>query len=298
MKILVSGASGLIGSAVVAELALGGHDVYTLGRNNSKDPKALNWDIEARTGSLKSIDGLQGVVHLSGESIGNKRWTYQQKKKIVASRLEGTQFLIDLLADADLKPEVLVAASAIGIYGSRNDETLDESSEAGNGFLASLVLDWEQEARRAQSIATRVVFARTGVVLSTYGGMLAKQLTLFKYGLGAVLGSGKQYLSWIHLEDEVRAIVASLTNPSISGAVNLVSPNPVTNLDFSKTLARVLHRPLLFKVPAVALELALGKEFADEMLFASQRVAPTVLQKAGFEFKFPDLENALSDLLR
>ncbi len=298
MKILVSGASGLIGSAVVAELALGGHDVYTLGRNLNKDPKALPWDIEARTGSLKSIESLQGVIHLSGESIGNKRWTNQQKKNIVASRLEGTHFLIDLLAEADLKPEVFIAASAIGIYGNRNDETLDESSEPGNGFLASLVLDWEQEARQAQSIATRVVFARTGVVLSTYGGMLAKQLTLFKYGLGAVLGSGKQYLSWIHLEDEVRAIVASLTNPNISGAVNLVSPNPVTNLDFSKTLARVLHRPLFFKVPALALELTLGKEFADEMLFASQRVAPTVLEKAGFEFRFPDLENALSDLLR
>lgn len=297
MKILVSGASGLIGSAVVAELALGGHEVYTLGRS-ATDPKGLSWNVEARTGSLKSIESLHGVIHLSGESIGNKRWTDQQKKKIVGSRLDGTRLLIDLLTAADLKPEVFVSASAIGIYGSRNDETLDESSDPGNGFLASLVLDWEQEARRAESVATRVVFARTGVVLSTYGGMLAKQLPLFKYGLGAVIGSGRQYLSWIHLDDEVRAIVAALTNPSISGAVNLVSPNPVTNLVFSRTLARVLRRPLLFKVPAVALELALGKEFADEMLFASQRVAPTVLQKAGFEFKFPDLENALSDLLR
>lgn len=298
MRVLVSGASGFIGSALIAELTLAGHEVYTLGRSSSGDPKKLSWNIESRTGSLKSIDSLDGVIHLSGESIASRRWTPKQKKKIVDSRLEGTDFLIDLLSDAHLKPEVFVAASAIGVYGDRGDEILDESSTPGNGFLASLTLDWEQRASRAESVAARIAHIRTGLVLSNYGGALTKQLPLFKYGLGTVLGNGRQYLSWIHLEDEVRAIIFALTNPEISGPVNLVSPNPVTNQEFAKTVAKVLRKPLLFKAPGFVLELALGKEFADEMLLASQRVTPAALEKVGFEFLFPNLEDALSDLLR
>ena len=298
MKVLVSGASGFIGSALVAELTLAGHEVYTLGRSSSDDPKKLSWNIENRAGSLKSIDSLDGVIHLSGESIASKRWTPIQKQKIVDSRLEGTDFLIYLLNEANLKPEVFVAGSAVGVYGDRGDEILDESSTPGNGFLSSLTLDWEQRARSAESVASRIALVRTGLVLSNYGGALAKQLPLFKYGLGTVLGNGRQYLSWIHLEDEVRAIILALTNPEISGPVNLVSPNPVTNREFAKTLAKVLQRPLLFNAPAFVLELALGKEFADEMLLVSQRVTPTALKEVGFEFLFPNLEDALSDLLR
>ncbi len=298
MKVLVSGASGFIGSALVAELTLAGHEVYTLGRSSSDDPKKLSWNIENRTGSLKSIDSLDGVIHLSGESIASKRWTPIQKQKIVDSRLEGTDFLIYLLNEANLKPEVFVAGSAVGVYGDRGDEILDESSTPGNGFLSSLTLDWEQRARSAESVASRIALVRTGLVLSNYGGALAKQLPLFKYGLGTVLGNGRQYLSWIHLEDEVRAIILALTNPEISGPLNLVSPNPVTNREFAKTLAKVLQRPLLFNAPAFVLELALGKEFADEMLLVSQRVTPTALKEVGFEFLFPNLEDALSDLLR
>ncbi|MDA8081602.1 MAG: TIGR01777 family oxidoreductase [Actinomycetota bacterium] len=298
MKVLVSGASGFIGSALVAELTLAGHEVYTLGRSSSDDPKKLSWNIESRTGSLKSIDSLDGVIHLSGESIASKRWTPIQKQKIINSRLEGTDFLIHLLSEANLKPEVFVAGSAVGVYGDRGDEILDESSTPGNGFLSSLTLDWEQRARGAESVASRIALVRTGLVLSNYGGALAKQLPLFKYGLGTILGNGGQYLSWIHLEDEVRAIIHTLTNPEISGPVNLVSPNPVTNREFAKTLAAVLQRPLFLNAPAFVLELALGKEFADEMLLVSQRVTPTALKEAGFEFLFPNLEDALSDLLR
>ncbi len=298
MRVLVSGARGLIGSAVVAHLTLAGHEVYTLGRSNSADPKNLTWNIETRTGSLKSIDSLDGVIHLAGESIASKRWTPEQKKRISDSRLKGTRLLIDLLSEAHLKPEVFITASAIGVYGDRDDEILDESSAPGNGFLASLTLDWEQQTHRAESVATRVAYLRTGIVLSNYGGALAKQLPLFKYGLGTVLGNGRQYLSWIHLEDEVRAIIFALTHPEMSGPINLVSPNPVTNQEFAKTVAKVLGKPLFFKAPAFLLELVLGKEFADEMLLVSQRVTPASLEKVGFEFLFTNLETALSDLLR
>lgn len=298
MKVLVSGASGLIGASVVAELTFGGHEVYSLGRSTSSDPRTVKWDPDNRIGTLKAISSLDAVVHLSGESLANKRWTRQQKKKIVDSRLIGTDLLIEMVKEADLKPETFISASAIGIYGNRNSETLTETSPPGSGFLASLVADWEQRAERAKVIAKRVVFLRTGIVLSNYGGALAKQLPLFKYGLGASMGRGNQYMSWIHLEDEVRAIIFALTNTDISGPVNLVSPDPVTNLEFSKKVATALGKPLLFKAPALILELALGKEFAEEMLLSSQRVTPTILQNAGFEYQFGDLENALSDLLR
>lgn len=298
MRVLVSGSSGLIGSALVAELTLEGHDVYTLGRSPSPGGKSIVWNIENKSGSLRSLESIDGVIHLAGEPIGAKRWTDAEKKRIVSSRISGTAFLSEMLKDASLSPAVFVAASAIGFYGNRDDEILTESSPAGSGYLASLVEDWERESLSAQNVAARVVMLRTGIVLSGYGGALAKQLPLFKYGLGAALGDGRQFMSWIHLEDEVRAIITALTDNSISGPVNLVAPKPVTNLEFSKTIARVLGRPMLLKVPSIALEIGLGKEFANELLLASQRVAPTVLEEKGFQFLFPQLENALSDILR
>ncbi len=297
MRVLVSGASGFIGSAVRQALMAGGHDVYILSRKETREPKTFKWDIASKTSSLADIESLDAVIHLSGESIGDKRWSPSQKKRIVDSRLDSTRFLIDLLDESGLRPNVFMSASAIGVYGDRGSEVLDESSDPGNGFLASLVLDWEHEASKAREVADRVVYLRTGVVLAAHGGALAKQLPLFRAGLGAVLGNGNQYLSWIHIEDEIRAILAALTNAQISGPVNLVSPNPVTNLVFSRALAKALHRPLLFKAPAFILELAFGKEFADEMLLVSQRVTPAALVKEGFEFKFPQLESALLDLL-
>lgn len=298
MRVLVSGASGLIGSAVVAELNLSGHQVTTLGRSSDPANNSVTWNPETKTGTLKSIEGLDAVIHLAGESIGNKRWSEEQKRKITYSRLAGTEFLIELLEDAQLKPEVFISASAIGYYGDRGNQLLEESSPKGEGFLADLVAKWEEKAQKASETGARVVTLRTGVVLSSYGGALSKQLPLFKYGLGAALGTGGQYLSWIHLEDEVRAILLALENQGISGAVNLVSEHPVTNLEFSKTIAKVLNRPMLLKVPKPVIELGLGKEFADELLLVSQRVVPKVLSQSGFEFQFNHLENALSDLLR
>ncbi len=298
MKVLISGASGLIGSAMKADLLLNGHEVYSLSRKDSHDPKSIKWNVTAKSGTLHGIESLDAVIHLSGESIGARRWSPHQKKLIISSRLESTRFLIDLLDKSKLNPEVFVVASAIGIYGDRGSELLEETSSPGNGFLSSLVSDWEYEASHANRVARRIAYLRTGIVLSTYGGALSKQLPLFRLGLGAVLGNGGQYLSWIHLQDEVRAINAVLSNPKISGPVNLVSPNPVTNLEFSRTLARVLRRPLLLKAPGFVLELALGKEFADEMLLTSQRVMPSALLGAGFEFKFPELNAALTDSLR
>lgn len=298
MRVLVTGASGLIGSAIVAELTLGGHEVYTLGRRRTSDPKNLVWDLDNNLGDLGTIETLDAVIHLSGESIGNKRWTDSQKSKIWDSRVKGTALLVDLLTKANLNPDVFIGASATGFYGDRGTEELTESSHVGSGFLAALVQRWEEETNKATSIAKRVVLVRSGIVQSSYGGALAKQLPLFRFGLGAALGSGKQYLSWIHLEDEVAAILFALTSDAISGPINLVSPNPITNLEYSKIISKVLHRPMILKIPAKVLELALGKEFAREMLLASQRVFPNVLQEAGFEFRFPTLENALRDLLR
>lgn len=298
MKVLVSGASGLIGSAVVAELTLDGHEIITLGRTSDPANECIVWNIDKKIGSLKKIDHLDAVIHLSGESIANKRWTTEQKRKITNSRIDGTEFLIELLSDANLKPQTFICASAIGYYGDRGNEILDETSSAGQGYLAKLVSDWEAEAKEAETLGSRVVMIRTGIVLSSYGGALSKQLPLFKYGFGAALGSGKQYQSWIHLEDEVRAIIQAITDDKLKGPVNLVSNQPVTNLEFSKSVAKALNRPMLFKVPKQVIEIGLGKEFADELLLFSQRIIPKKLNDAGFEFRFQNLEKALQDLLR
>lgn len=298
MRVLVSGSSGLIGSALVAELTLEGHDVYSIGRSTSLSGKSIVWNIEDKSGSLKDLKSIDWVIHLAGEPIGTKRWTQEQKNKIIKSRVDGTALLIDMLKEAHLSPTVFAAASAIGFYGNRGSEILTESSPAGSGYLASLVQNWERESMGASDMAERVVILRTGIVLSGYGGALAKQLPLFKYGLGAALGDGKQFMSWIHLEDEVRAIISILSQDSVRGPVNLVAPQSVTNLEFSKTIARVLGRPMMLKIPPIALEIGLGKEFADELLLASQRVVPAVLKDNGFQFLFPQLENALSDILR
>lgn len=298
MRVLVTGGSGLIGSSVVAGLTLGGHEVYTLVRSDRNDPNSFLWNVESGTGDLTGIESLDAVVHLAGESIANKRWSDQRKEKISSSRIMGTRLLIDLLKGAELSPKVFVSGSAIGFYGSREGDLLDESSPAGRGFLAELTTKWENEARRAEQIAGRVVILRTGIVLSSYGGTLAKQLPLFRLGLGGSLGGGRQFVSWIHLEDEVSAILFLLEQESIRGPVNLVSPNPVTNTEFAEAIARTLRKPMVFRAPVTLLELAFGKEFAHELLLASQRVVPAALVDSGFEFRFSDLEDALVDPLR
>lgn len=299
MKVLVSGASGLIGSAVVAELTISGHDVFTLGRKPpSPELKGFQWNVENKSGDLSDIDSLDAVIHLAGQSIASKRWSPEEKSRIVSSRIEGTKFLIELLKNANLHPSIFIGGSASGVYGDRGKEELGENSPPGSGFLADLVQKWEFETSKAQDTAQRIAIIRTGVVLSTYGGALARQLPMFRYGLGSALGTGSQFMSWIHLEDEVRAILYILENEKLSGPINLVSPNPTSNLEFSKTMAKVLQRPMFLKAPAKMLELALGKEFADELLLFSQRIIPNKLEDAGFEFHFPLLEGALLDLLR
>lgn len=298
MEILVTGSSGLIGSALVAELTLAGHNVYTLSRSPTSDPKSMSWNIRRHIGDLSEIPSLDAVVHLAGESIGTKRWTSEEKAEISKSRIEGTGFLVELLDKANLHPQVFIGASAIGYYGDSEEKFLTEHSPPGTGFLASLVQSWEAQSNLAKNVAERVVILRSGMVLSSYGGALAKQLPLFRYGIGAALGSGRQYVSWIHLEDEVRAITLALTSATLSGPINLVSPGPVTNQDFARTIAKVLNRPMMLRIPTKVLQIALGTEFADELLLASQHVTPKALEDAEFRFHFPDLENALLDLLR
>jgi len=238
-----------------------------------------------------ALDGVDAIVHLAGEPIA-KRWTAERKRAIRESRVRGTELLARMIASLDRKPRVLVSGSAIGVYGDRGDELLDESSATGDGFLANVVSEWERAAAPASEAGVRVVLLRTGLVLSRQGGVLEKLLLSFKLGLGGPMGSGRQWMSWIALDDQLRAIEYALASPALSGPVNLVSPNPVTNAEFAATLGLVLARPALIPVPAVALELLFG-EMARETILAGQRVLPRALVTAGFEFAHPTLEQAL-----
>ena len=286
MRIAVTGSGGLIGSALVDSLEQVGHAVTPVPRNSQG---------RIETPALR---GAEAVVHLAGEPIGAKlRWDESHKRKIRQSRVDGTRQVSEAIALLDPKPRVLVSASAVGYYGNRGDEVLDEHAGAGRGFLAELCVAWEASTGAAADAGIRVVRTRSGLVLSPRGGLLPKLLLPGKLGLGARLGSGGQWMSWITLEDEVRAIRAVLEDESISGPVNSAAPNPVTNADMTHTIGRVLKRPALLMVPAFALRLALGRETADETVLTSQRVDPAVLKRAGFEFGDPELEPALRKLL-
>jgi uncharacterized protein (TIGR01777 family) len=240
--------------------------------------------------------GAHAVVHLAGESIAGGRWTAERKKKIVESRLVGTQNLAESIAKVTRRPAVLVSASAIGYYGDRGDEVLTESSSSGSGFLAQVASGWEAATEPAARAGVRVVAPRIGVVLAGQGGALPKMALPFRFGLGGRVGSGKQWMSWITLDDLVRLLVYAVTNELIRGPVNAVSPQSVTNAEFTRTLARVLHRPAIFPAPAFAVRLVLG-EMADELLLASQRVEPKVAMESGFRFQYPQLETALGHAL-
>lgn len=301
MKIVVAGMSGLIGTELGVRLSKQ-HELIQLVRTQS-DPKKkfparqLVWDpASPESGSwAREIDGADAVLNLSGESIAGKRWSSAQKKKLISSRLQTTQALVKAIERAGRKPKVFLNASAIGFYGSRKMDLLDEAALAGGGFLADLCKEWERQAKKAESFGVRTVLLRTGIVLSLQGGALAKMILPFRLGLGGPLGSGKQGMSWIHLEDEVNAIVWVLENPNLSGPVNLTSPNPVSMGGFAKTLGKVLHRPAFMPVPAPALKILLGE--MSEMLLEGQYVRPQTLLDSGFKFKYPDLEPALSQLL-
>ncbi len=297
MKILVSGASGLVGSALVPALIAGGHSVVRLVRSAPKNgADEVMWDPAAGTLDASSVEGVNAAVHLSGENIGEGRWTPRKKTAIRDSRVKSTRLLAETLARLGRPPGVLVCASAVGYYGDRGEEVLREESPAGTGFLADTCREWESAAEPAVQKGIRVVHLRSGIVLSPKGGALAKMLPPFKMGLGGKLGSGRQYMSWISLDDMIGVIIHGIETEALSGPVNVVAPQSVTNLEFTKTLGQVLSRPTPFALPAFMVRLAFG-EMADAALLASTRVEPARLQNSGYAFLHPELKGALRHVL-
>jgi uncharacterized protein (TIGR01777 family) len=297
MKILISGASGLMGKALTAAFRAEGHTVAHFVRPGGKASQGdVHWDPAASRADVPAMEGADAIVHLSGASIAEGRWTGKRKAILRSSRVDSTRVLVDTLASLRRKPRVLVSASAIGYYGNRADEILTESSAQGTDFLSLLARDWEAEAMRAESSGVRTVLLRFGVILSATGGALPMMLMPFRYGVGGRLGSGKQWISWITLEDAVGIVRAAVFNEQLSGPVNVVTPNPVTNSEFTRIVAATLHRPAIFPAPAFALRLALG-EMADALLLASQRVVPERLIAIPYPFRFADLSAALQAIL-
>lgn len=297
MRVLVSGSSGFIGSAVVATLGSSGHQVVRLVRGPTSRPgETVSWDPARGRLDASSLTGIDAAVHLAGESIIG-RWTASKKAAIRDSRTRGTQLLSDALATLPHPPAVLVSASAMGYYGDRGDETLDESSAPGSGFLAEVCRAWEAATAAASRRGIRVVHARLGMVLDPDGGALAKMLPAFRLGLGGQLGSGRQWMSWVTRDDVVGAIAHALSDTSLGGPVNVVSPTPVTNAEFTHALSRALRRPAVVPVPAAAIRLLFG-EMGGELLLASARVMPKRLLERGYRFRHAQLEPALTDLLR
>lgn len=298
MQIAITGATGLIGSVLADSLRKDGHTVIRLVRANPASGDRL-WDPTADSLPTSALEGVDAVVHLAGAGIGDRRWTESYKSLIRSSRVDGTSVLARAMAEmasAGTGPKVLLSGSAIGVYGNRGDEVLDESSTTGTGFLADVCREWEAATAPAEKAGVRVAHLRTGIVLTPRGGALKKLLPLFRLGLGGRFGSGRQWQSWISLDDEIGAIQHLLT-ADIEGPVNLTAPNPVTNAEFTKELARVLRRPALFPVPAFGPGLVVGKELADNLLFHSQRVLPKVLEKNSYEFRHQNVGAAFTSLL-
>ena len=296
MRILVTGSSGLIGSMLVPRLTSRGNEVLRLVRRPSSSGFEISWDPESGRLSPQEIEGFEAVVHLAGDPIAHGRWTSAKKERIRNSRVNGTALLARTLAGLSRPPKVLLCASAIGYYGNRGNEPLDESSRPGSGFLAETGKEWEQAAEPAKKCGIRVVALRFGIVMSSYGGALALMLKPFKLGLGGALGSGTQQMSWVSIEDVIGAIFHAIDRPEISGPVNVVSPNPVTNAEFTRALGRAVRRPALIPVPAFAARMLFG-EMADEALLASARVYPKRLLDTGYRFRHPELVPALHELL-
>jgi len=301
MKILVTGSTGLVGNALVSALEKGGHTVCRLMRPESlvaggtKDGFNVAWN--PATGELGGAAvGADAVVNLAGASIAGGRWTAGRKELLRASRIDTTRALVGALAKMNARPSVMVSASAIGIYGNRGDEVLTEESKIGTDFLAGLAQEWEAEALKAEALGIRVVLARFGIILAREGGALAKMLLPFKLGVGGRLGTGQQWMSWVALEDVVGILRMAIEKTALRGAVNVVAPGAVRNAEFTKLLAKALHRPALFPAPAFALRLAMG-EMADALLLSSQRVAPRAIEKLGYRFLHADLSSALAKVL-
>ena len=294
MKILISGASGLIGTAIANSLLQKGHQVVALRRNTTKTTPC--WNIESKEINLGSDQQIDVVIHLAGENIVAGRWSQQRKDRILNSRVEGTKLIADFFAKADYRPKVIISASAIGFYGDRGNEELNEDSDKGSGFLADVCQQWEDSTESAANAGIRVVNIRSGMVLSAKGGALAKMLFPFKIGLGGILGNGKQYISWITIDDVVGIINHIINNEDLHGPINLVSPNPVTNHCFTKELGKILNRPTILPLPTFLVRIIFG-EMGKELLLTSTKVIPGKLQRSGYSFKDPTLDIALKNLL-
>jgi uncharacterized protein len=297
MNILVTGSAGLIGSALISYLSGNQHRVVRLVRHAQLGTDEIYWNPAAGILDPQDLEGLDAVVHLAGESIASGRWTKEKKQRIRESRLLGTQLLAQSLSRLFDPPKVLVSVSAVGYYGDRGDEQLDEDSKPGTGFLAELCRQWEWATQAALTRGIRVVIPRVGMVLSAKGGALELMLPVFRLGIGGKIGTGRQYMSWIALEDLVGVIDHLIQNKSIHGPVNAVSPNPATNREFSQSLAHALSKPAVFALPAFAARLAFG-EMANEVLLASARVSPVRLAESEFKFQFPELDGALGHMLQ
>jgi uncharacterized protein (TIGR01777 family) len=317
MKIVVTGSTGLVGTALVNALARDGHTVCRLlrretitGRGKKDQEKQglagqvvdIAWDPEdpsasSLADSQEKVDGAEGVVNLAGTSIAGGKWTTERKMLLRSSRVRTTGALVAALQKANLRPRVLVSASAIGYYGSRGEELMTEESKSGEGFLAVVSREWEAEAVKGEALGMRVVLARFGIILAKHGGALSQMMRPFRFGVGGKIGSGQQWMSWITLPDVVGVIRYALENVAVTGAVNVVAPQPVRNAEFTRELARAMHRPAIFPAPAFALRLALG-EMADALLLSSQRVKPAFLERERYPFLHPDLPSALATILK
>ena len=297
MKILISGASGLIGKHLIPTLEAKGHEIFSLVRKTAKNDREIQWDAEegfAESEQAK-LEGFDAVIHLAGEEIA-QTWTKEKKRLIKESRTTGTRVLVSALDKTKAPPKHFISASAIGYYGNRGDEILTEESAPGEGFLPEICVPWEAEARKAADFGARVVFSRTGIVLSKDGGALSQMLTPFGFGVGGVVGSGKQWMSWIALEDLISIINFALENENVRGAINSTAPNPVTNETFTKTLGEILNRPTFIPAPEFAVKFMFG-EMGETLLLQGCRVIPKKLQDLGFTFKYPELKEALKAAL-
>ena len=297
MRILITGASGLIGKALQKSFNEKGYEMLLAGRGEPKAADEIQWNAEDGFAEPERLEGVDAVIHLAGESISALRWTEDKKKAIRDSRVDGTHSVVEAIAGLKQKPGVFISASAIGYYGDRGDEQLTETSRPGETFLSDVSKEWEIESRRAEDLGVRTVLLRNGIVLSKDGGALAAMLTPFKFGVGGVIGSGRQWMSWISLDDVVAIVNYALENEHLRGAINVVSPNPVTNEEFTKTMGDVLYRPTFLPLPEFAVNFVFG-EMGDALLLDSMRVIPKRLEEAGFEFKFPKLRSALEHAVK
>lgn len=292
MRVAITGASGFVGSALAGSLRSSGDGVVRFVRRPAKAEDEASWDPGAGTIDRAALEGVDAVVHLAGEGIGERRWSAEQKKRILFSRVDGTRLVASTLASMGANAPVLVNASAVGYYGLRGDEELTEASAAGTGFLADVVKAWEAATAPASEAGGRVVMLRSGIILGRHGA-LGRMLPFFKLGLGGPLGSGRQWWPWVALDDVIGLVRHAITTSSLSGPMNVTSPNPARNKDVARALGRVLHRPSLLPVPAFALSLLMGRELTHEVILAGQRALPAVAQATGYRFVHPELEPAL-----